>query len=1297
MAEQHESTYTWKVNITEFTRAMREAKRYMAQANAEFSKSTADVDKWSNSVTGVESKIEQLNKQLTGQQRVLDVLNQKYNAMSESQRENTAEGQKLKTQITNQEAAIKKTQSQIGYYNNQLNKLQTEQKESETALGKTTKAIEEQETKLSALKDEYKNAVLQYGKNSEQAKKLASEIDKLSSELADNKKKLNDADKAADEFDHSLDALDDTTNTVSEGFTVMKGALANLVSQGISKVIEGVKRLATETFNAGATFESSMSNVAAISGATASEMEKLTEKAEEMGSKTKFTASEAADAFSYMAMAGWKTEDMLNGIEGIMNLAAAAGSDLATTSDIVTDALTAMGYSAADAGRLADVMAAASSNANTNVELMGMTFQYAAPIVGALGYSMEDTAVAIGLMANAGIKGEKAGTALRSILTRLSAPPKDCATAMEALGISLTDSAGNMKQMDEVVGDLRKAFDGLSETEQTAMAKNIAGQEAMSGLLAIVRAAPKDYQKLTLAVENSAGAAERMANVMNDNVGGQITLLKSKIEGIMIKTFEKMSTSIRKALTTVDKALDNVDWDKFADNAGDAAETVANFFAFVVKNGDTIVATLKAIAVAFVTYKAVSTITAVVGAFKTLFTTIKAGESVMALFNSTLAMNPIGLVAAGVAGLVTVVGVLAKKNQEAMQAQYGLNEEQQKAIDDIAEMTEQYNNLKNAREEAVSKISAEYDYLNSLKNQYNGLIDANGKVKEGYEDRANFILNQLAEAMGVEVDNIKEMIDANGKLGDSIDEVLRKKQAEAVLMAYEEEYKNAITNRATAFDKLVKAQKAVTEADEKYKDTQAELNKVMETYNEMRSTSAVDAEKYLSMQGKVIEANEIAKNSFNDASKKLIEAENAWVGYNTTIQNYEGLSAAIISGDSAKIQEALNGLQNGFITAENSNRESLENQVENYKKTLQDLQFAIEAGTPYVTQEMVDQAKSMVDAAEAELEKFPPEAAKTGVQAGEDFSAGVGSKEGRAKEEGNKVGKAADTGVKSGSAPMKTSGETAGGNFATGVGSKSGAADSAGNRLGTAADTGAQTGSAPMNATGANAGDQFNAGIDSKDADAKTAGTTLANEAKAGADSVDATSSGEHFGDGFLSGIGSKIKNAWSKGWELAANALSGLRAGGGEGSPWKKAIPSGNFFVEGFIEGINDMIPPVTNAASDVAKAAIDALGTDMNNQMRLIGVDGGNSLIDGVNSVIPNVSNSIGELKAGVASANATMSNDNPVNLGSFEAGGTGDTVQNVTFNQTINSPKAVDRLTLYRQTNSLLFSAKVRLGNV
>lgn len=335
---------------------------------------------------------------------------------------------------------------------------------------------------------------------------------------------------------------------------------------GVSTAVAGIGTAAVKT---GADFESSMSNVAAISQASAKDMEALTEKAKEMGAKTKFSAKESADAFSYMAMAGWKTGDMLNGIEGIMNLAAASGEDLATTSDIVTDALTAFGLKASDASHFADILAQASSNSNTNVGMMGETFKYVAPVAGALGFSAEDCATAIGLMANSGIKASQAGTSLRSIITRMAKPTDDVQKAMSQLGISLTKSDGSMKSLNEIMLDLRKGFSGLTADQKAQMAATLGGQEAMSGLLAIVNSSDDDFDKLSSSINSCDGAAEKMAETMNNNLSGQITILKSGLEGLAISLYEEMETPLMGVVKQAQEMVQELQ-DAFNDGGLDA-------------------------------------------------------------------------------------------------------------------------------------------------------------------------------------------------------------------------------------------------------------------------------------------------------------------------------------------------------------------------------------------------------------------------------------------------------------------------------------------------------------------------------------------------------------------------------------------------------------------------------------------------------------------------------------------------------------------------------------------------------
>ena len=324
---------------------------------------------------------------------------------------------------------------------------------------------------------------------------------------------------------------------------------------GVTTVIGGVGVAAVKT---AADFDSAMSQVAAVSGATGKDFDALRNNAREMGAKTKFSATEAAEAMNYMAMAGWKTEDMLDGIEGVMNLAAASGEDLATTSDIVTDALTAFGLSAKDSGHFADILAAASSNANTNVSMMGETFKYCAPIAGALGFSAEDTAEAIGLMANAGIKSSQAGTALRTIMNNLAGDVKISGKAIGDVTIATTNADGSMRDLSDILSDCRSAFRNLTESEKAQAAESLVGKNAMSGFLALMNAGQGDIDKLASAIDNCDGAAEKMATTMQDNLAGQLTILKSQLQELAISFGDILMPAIRSIVSKLQGFVDKL-------------------------------------------------------------------------------------------------------------------------------------------------------------------------------------------------------------------------------------------------------------------------------------------------------------------------------------------------------------------------------------------------------------------------------------------------------------------------------------------------------------------------------------------------------------------------------------------------------------------------------------------------------------------------------------------------------------------------------------------------------------------
>ncbi|MCI6466107.1 MAG: phage tail tape measure protein [Faecalicatena sp.] len=408
-------------------------------------------------------------------------------------------------------------------------------------------AVGETMEKLEALKlaGQQANDALARGEISQ------SQYDALQREIVETEKALEELETQAGKSAVALQKIGETGEKLKSVGSSIEGAGKKLMP-----VTAAVGGLGAAAVKVTADFDSGMSKVAAVSGAAGEDLDKLREKAREMGAKTKFSASEAASAMEYMAMAGWKTGDMLDGIGGIMNLAAASGEDLATTSDIVTDALTAMGLSASDSGHFADILVAASSNANTNVSMMGETFKYCAPIAGALGFSAEDTAEAIGLMANAGIKSSQAGTAMRSMMTNLTGDVTFVGDAFGELTVQTTNTDGSMRSLGNILKDCRGAFSQMSESEQAANAEALVGKNAMSGFLAVMNAAPGDIEKLNGAITNCDGTAEKMAATMQDNLAGQITILKSQLEELAISIGEMLMPYIRQIVGWVQGLVD---------------------------------------------------------------------------------------------------------------------------------------------------------------------------------------------------------------------------------------------------------------------------------------------------------------------------------------------------------------------------------------------------------------------------------------------------------------------------------------------------------------------------------------------------------------------------------------------------------------------------------------------------------------------------------------------------------------------------------------------------------------------
>lgn len=661
-------------------------------------------------------------------------------------------------------------------------------------------------------------------------------------------------------------------------------AKMTVISEAVKKAMDGVISLGKQVFQIGMDFEAQMSRVSAISGATGGELAKLSDKAKQMGESTIFSATESAQAFEYMAMAGWKTEDMLDGIEGIMNLAAASGENLATVSDIVTDALTAMGYSAKDAGKFADVMAAASSNANTNVSLMGETFKYAASVAGAMGYSMEDVSVAIGLMANSGIKGAQAGTSLRSILTNLASPTTAMSKAMEKLGVSVKDETGQMRSLDDVMTQLRKGFSKLDEAQKAEYASTIAGKYGMSGLLAVVNATEEDFNKLTRAVQGSAGAAQDMADTMNDNLKGALTIIGSQWESAMNSVYESIVNTLGqdKINSIVEGVISAIQG---------FGQAVADVAAFIVGHGEEIIAVLGAIATAV----AIAFVADKIIAFVSMLT------------------GPLGIVIA-LGAAVAAIGLFMMANDDANSSMSETEKFIRETNAALAEQKDRWKEIQEKRQTYLDEGLSEIAYYQSLATELEHITDENGVVQEGYERRAEFIVSTLNEALGMEIEYNNGVINSYNNVKTAIEELLEQKKAKIILDSQEEAYTEAIKQQEAAMTALADAGRKKAEVDSELWGLEWELS---------QNRSEMTKEQIKESQEKVASL----RKDQEELNKTYENAQEQYKEYTYAIQQYEDNLALFHEGKYNEMSTATWEYVSQFQDAEDAQKAMLEDQL----------------------------------------------------------------------------------------------------------------------------------------------------------------------------------------------------------------------------------------------------------------------------------------------------------------------------------------------------------------------------------
>ena len=747
-----------------------------------------------------------------------------------------------------------------------------------------------QEQKLAQANNMLDKATAKYGENSNQALRWRQAVANAKTELNNLNNELRNTPNQLQALGQDMQAAGDKIQNVGKAVTSVGKTMTTHVTAPIVAMGAAAVKVTAD-------FDSSMSKVAAVSGATGSDLEQLRTKAREMGAQTKFSASEAAEAMNYMAMAGWKTGDMLNGVEGIMDLAAASGEDLATTSDIVTDALTAFGKSAQDSGRLADIMAAASSNANTNVAMMGETFKYSAGVAGGLGVTMEDTALAIGLMASAGTKASEAGTALRAGLSRLAGPTKQAKTVMEKYGIALQTNSDGSVNLRETMHLLKNKMGELSQVEQNAAAKALFGATAYNGWLAIINGSDKDFDKLASSIDNSTGTAKRMAETMQGNLNGQVTTLKSQVQELGISFGEQLIPYVSKA---VEKVQDIVNWFSQLDES--EKDQIIKMAALAAAAGPVVTTAGNLITAGGKIYGTVGKVIEVVGGLTAAAEGAGAGVGILGAAMTAL---PVVGVAAGIG--LAVGGVIA------------LNKAVGGGKEGISQLNAEMSNTVSSAEKARGALDKEVGSIQSMNASHedslakteaaarlaegyaNELTDLAGKTKKSATEQAKMKalvgkINAIYPELGLAID------DTTGKLNMSTESLKKniqqlKEQAKAAaynkilqeemdkLVEIETKVIEAEDKKAEVMDKAGEAANKQAQIQSALKAEQEEAAAAQEAYNEILGNSSASSDEVSAAYQRMEQANAAVNDGMVNLNGTMVETSSALERCATAQQN----------------------------------------------------------------------------------------------------------------------------------------------------------------------------------------------------------------------------------------------------------------------------------------------------------------------------------------------------------------------------------------------------------------------------
>lgn len=1247
-------TTKFKIDLSEFKRNIADANRQIRLVNSEFKKNTAGLDNWSKSTDGVSEKLKALNKVSELEKTKLENLQKQYELVSKEQGENSKSAQDLQIKINNQSATVAKAENQIKKFNEKLADLKAKEDASKTSSEKLKAEIESQSQKVDELKQSYINSVLEQGKNSESAKALKEELLKLSTSLNDNKEKYASAKNKAEEYAGELKDVGDNAEDLDGSFTVAKGAMSTFVADGVEVVLDKLKEMVTDI----GSVETAYNNFSNQTGIQGKELQKYKGVLDELYDDGMGESYEDLSEILSKIVQTTKETDPSKIKELAQNAIVLRDTfdfDVQESMRAVNMLMDQFGVSGEEAFNL--IVQGAQNGLNKNDDLLDSINEYSVHYK-QLGYNADE-------FFNSLENGTKSGTFSVDKL----------GDAMKEFGIRTKDTATSTDEGFQLVGlnanKMRTEFAKGGKSAQNATKKTLKALFSMNDQVKQNQAGVDLFGTMweDLGIE---GVKALM------NVNGTANKTEKSMQKINDVAYDDVDSELKVLYRTVQTKLIKPILKDFLPDVEDGIEWTIDNLPTLEKLAKAVGGYILSIFVGKKVSAFATQITNLITTFSTLRSTTEGLTTAQKLLNIAQSSNPIGAIVTIAGTLVTTfmaLNDLFGDNADKTSEMKSKHDELYKSID---EETKKWKELKEERQKASQDTTNEFGYYETLLGELQQITDKNGNIKKGYEERSKVITSTLSDALDTEIENNGYVITSYDNVIKKVQEAIAVKRAEAQQSAYGDSYDKAKakiteahTNMTDAKDANEKAQTALNSEYLKLRTAQKKLEDYKkkhkgEDYYLQSGFSDLVSEVNGSQQKIDNSLSKTAKN----ASKKFHDAQETYLGYVTTIKNYEGVTSAMATGDINKINDAVSNMTSGLVTAENATLETLIQQKKNFSKYYENLKKELKEGTPGVSQEMVNTAKSMVDKADKELTKLK----NSGQYAGEALSDGIKSKKEKVSNTSKKVVDEAKTKALHTAEGLFFAGTKGADKITEGLNkNKSKVSDSAKKTVGEA-KKGADYKASEFFWTGKTTVGEITKGINKNNSQVGNASKSTMNKAKKEANKVKSNSVGENFISGLIEGLenNSLINQLIDSASSVAGTIVDTVKDWLGIHSPSRKGIWLSEMFGEGLVEGAENSEKSVSKAYENTATNAYKSANEVLNKNLELDPI-----FTEGLNRARANLANANRNISQ--ATKDKATSNVN-------------NTTINNTFNQTNNSPTPLSRLDIYRDTKNLIKQIKV-----